>query len=315
MLDPAKLDQIRLTELASLKKKTIQSGQKSVDATQIQKALPDDLKPKGIAKLPLLLFGLGTQIPQIIEPSLQNLIQQYIPDPNVCPTPVVLDQLIAIRNDIVQSLNTIGVKIDQTGSSVTGASDFLNLTIRLISSIDIASIAASTILKVPPANALPTPGGVTSLLSDAEKFIRKSTFDNLGNSKLTKIQGTLSSASLVISIIGQYVLKAKSLLTIIDDYINKCNKNSNLLPVSKTIDDIANSQLQAQQTQNQITYNGFIIEIEEVPYTPTVIRRRAVGKNQTGIVLIQTELSFTTDNQTLINELKFIIDRDNLKAY
>jgi hypothetical protein len=312
MVDPAKLDQLRLTELASLKKKAIQSGQKSVNAEQIQKALPDDLKPKGAAKLPLLLFGLSSQIPQIIEPSLQNLIQKYIPDVNTCPSPAILQELLAQRDDIVQSLNKIGIKIDQTGKSLTGASDFLNLSLGLINTIDIASIAISAALKIPPVSTLPIPGAIPSALNDAQTFIRKTTFDNKGISKLAKIQGTLSSASLVISLTGQYVLKAKETLTIIDSYIKKCNKDANLEPISKIINDIANSQLQADQTQNQTTYNGFIIEIEEVPYTPTVTRRRAIGKDSSGIVLIQTELSFTTDSQTLINELKFIIDRDNL---
>jgi len=274
MTDPAKLDQLRLTELASLKKKTIQSGQKSVSAEQIQKALPDDLKPKGVAKLPLLLFGLSSQIPQIIEPSLQNLIQEYIPDINTCPSPEVLNQLLITRNDIVQSLNKIGVKIDQTGKSLTGASDFLNLALGLIKTTDIASIALSLALKIPPVSTLPIPGAIPSILNDAQTFIRKTTFDSAGNSKLAKIQ--------------------------------------NLDPISKIIDDVANSQLQASQSQNQTTYKGFIIEIEEVPYTPTVTRRRAIGKDTSGIVLIQTELSFTTDSQTLINELKFIIDRDNV---
>ncbi len=182
----------------------------------------------------------------------------------------------------------------------------------LIKTTDIASIALSLALKIPPVSTLPIPGAIPSILNDAQTFIRKTTFDSAGNSKLAKIQGTLSSASLVISITGQYVLKAKETLSIIDSYIKKCNKDANLEPISKIINDIANSQLQADQTQNQTTYNGFIIEIEEVPYTPTVTRRRAIGKDSSGIVLIQTELSFTTDSQTLINELKFIIDRDNL---
>jgi phosphopantetheine adenylyltransferase len=104
---------------------------------------------------------------------------------------------------------------------------------------------------------------------------------------------------------------------LIDLFLQKCDPNNinSLTPISKEIQDIANTQAQSDLTQNQTTYKGFIIEIETVPYTSTVNRKRALGKNQLGIILIQTELSFTTDEQTLINELKIIIDSQNLKAY
>jgi hypothetical protein len=315
MIDPAKLDQTRLLELASAKKNINKANEKSVNATVINDAIPEDQKPKGAAKLPTLLFSLGSQIPQIIQPSLQNLIATYIPNPDVCPDKATLDKLVFERNNIVNSLNNIGVKVDQTGASVSGVSNFLNVAIGLIGTIDTTSIAVSAALKLPPTNALPVPGVIPSLLNDAQTFIRKTTFDKYGNSKLSKLQSVLSSSSLVISIIGTYILTAKQTLSLIDDYVKKCNQYADLLDTSKEINDIADAQLQAQQTQNQTTYNGFIIEIEEVPYTPTVKRRRAVGKNTSGIILIQTELSFTTNDNTLINELKAIIDKDNLKAY
>jgi hypothetical protein len=85
--------------------------------------------------------------------------------------------------------------------------------------------------------------------------------------------------------------------------------------LSDNIISISAQQTQANATINQTTYNGFLIEIETVPYTPTVNRYRAVGKNQSGITLVQTDLSFTLEPQILINELKLIIDKDNLKAY
>ena len=311
MATPIELDQIRLEELAKAEKQSAQANQKTVDNTLIMSATPEDQKPKGTSKLPSLLFSLGSQIPQIIQPSLQNLINQYIQNVDVCPNEVTLNELITQRNNIAESLNNIGFRINQLGSSITGVSNFLNITLGLLTSVDIASVIASAAAKLLPI----TPGAVPAALNDAQTLIRKTTFDRLGNSKLSKIQGVISSSSLVISIVGTYILTAKSLLDAIDSYINKCQINPNIIPLSDVVNSIANAQLQAQQTANQIIYQGFIIEIEEVPYTSTVIRRRAVGKNQSGIVLIQTELSFTTNSGTLINELKLIIDRDNLKAY
>ena len=139
--------------------------------------------------------------------------------------------------------------------------------------------------------------------------------DDKGNSKLSKLIAIIGGASLVISIISQSILSAVESLKLIDFVLSTCDPNNSLSPISHEINSIANTQLQSQKTQNQTSYNGFIIEIVEVPYTSTVTRRKAVGKNSQGIVLIETELSFTTNNQTLINELKLIIDRDNLKAY
>lgn len=311
MATPIELEQIRQEELATAQKQSSQAGQKTVDSTLIKEATPEDQKPKGTSKLPLLIFGLGSQIPQIIQPSLQGLIQKYISNPEVCPSSVTLDELISQRNNIVTSLNGIGVRVSQLGESITGISNFLNITLGVITAIDTASIIASAAAKLVPV----IPGAVPAALNDIQTLIRKLTFDQSGNSRLSKVQSSISNSALVISIIGTYILKAKELLDQIDKYIKQCNVNSGLENISKDINDIANAQLQAQQSQNQITYNGFIIEIEEVPFTPTVTRRRAIGKNQQGIVLIQSELSFTTDNQTLINELKLIIDRDNLKAY
>lgn len=316
IIDPQKLDQQRQLDAIIAKQKLDLVEQNSVDVNEIINATPDDLKAQGNEKLPFIIYALGEQVQTILQPSLNNLIKQYVDKYNsqgVCLNPTELNELRQQRDLIVGQLNNIGRKIDQTGNTITGISSFLNTTVAVITAVETASIIASAALKVLPPPTVP--GIIPAGLNDAQTLIRKLTFDKLGNSKLTKLQSTVNSSALVISIISSYVLKAVESLKLIDFILVACDPNNPLPPINSQVNLIASSQLQASQTLNQTTYNGFIIEIEEVPYTPTVTRRRAVGKTTQGIVLISTELSFTTNGQTLINELKLIIDRDNLKAY
>ena len=254
------------------------------------------------------LSQIPPEIQTIVIPKVRSIIDDTL-NKNLCKPSV--QKLIVQRNALVTQLNFIGSNLDKITKSITGLNTFLNLVLTLIRIISIAKTAASAAAKAIPL----IPGAVPAALSDLEDAKNKLIFTETGTSKLDKNQRTIATAGISISLVNGYILTIVKLLGLLDFFLNKACPNATFEPISKGIKDSASAQQQAGTTLNQTTYNGFIIEIEEVPYTSTVTRRRALGKNQQGIILTQTELSFTTDNSTLINELKLIIDRDNLKAY
>lgn len=252
------------------------------------------------------------ELPTQIPPILKTIFASGCPNPN-SPT---IKKIITIRNGLVVSLNTIGKQLDNITQAITSLSTFLSLTEIVITNLDlIKSVlsAGSKFIPSPPG----VPGAITSGLADLETLIRKKLFTPIGEAKLPKIAGSIAAAAIPISLINIYIQQLVGILSALDIKLKQCvpNQVNDLTPISNSIIAISVLQTQANATVNQTTYNGFLIEIETVPYTPTVNRYRAVGKNQSGIVLVQTELSFTLEPQILINELKLIIDRDNLKAY
>jgi hypothetical protein len=319
-ITPEEQEQERLQQAADDQFVLAQQDAETIDAKQIENATPSDLKAMGIAKLPLLLLVIGNQVKKLIIPSLKNLIATYIQkflDANACPDKATIEKIKQQRNLIVTQLNKIGKTINIIAISLTGVATFLSLLQGAIKAIDIAKIAAKAAALAFPPLAPALPGLLATLNNAKTTTILDPT---TGNSRLQKYISIIGGAALVASIIGGFILIAVTLLNSIDAFLDKCdppvpNSENGLIPISKEIKDIAELQAKSTQTQNETTYKGFNIVIEEVPYTPTVIRRRALGQNQDGITLIQTELSFTTDDQTLINELKLIIDRDNLEAY
>ena len=252
------------------------------------------------------------ELPAQIPPILKTVFASGCPNPN-SPT---IKKIITIRNGLVVSLNTIGRQLDNITRAITSLSTFLSLTELVITNLDLIKTilsAGSKFIPSPPG----VPGIITSGLADLESLIRKKLFTPTGEARLPKIAGSIAAAAIPISIINIYIQQLVGILSALDIKLKQCvpNQVNDLTPISDSIIAISVIQAQADATINQTTYNGFLIEIETVPYTPTVNRYRAVGKNQSGIVLTQTDLSFTLEPQILINELKLIIDKDNLKAY
>ena len=246
MSTPQELEQQRQIEASNAKLKLDLAGKNTVDTNEIQKGTPEDLKAQGAAKLPFIIYTLGGQVKTILQPSLNNLIKQYIEKYNsqgVCLNPIELVELRQQRDLIVEQLNNIGTKIDSLGTTITGISFFLNTIIGIIQTTDLAAIATSIALKLPPANALPTPSIITTLLNDSQTLIRKLTFDEYGNSKLTKYQSVLGGSALVLSIVSNYILIAVESLKSIDSVLITCDPNNSLSDINSQIKSIADTQL------------------------------------------------------------------------
>lgn len=241
--------------------------------------------------------------------------------PPSCPPQPVLKNIINIRNNLLGSLEKI-VQILQT---ITVALTIASIGLRISKSIlktlrgiklSILIVGKQLSLFVPP---LRLPAGLQSALSEIDIIAEQQKYTLTGTPKIDKLESAINSVAPPIAVISTTINTAILLLRILDIFLLKClienNIKDELTPISEDLQNINNRQEIAEETLNQTSYQGFIIEIEEVPFNPTVIRRKAVGINQSGIKLIETPLSFTTNPQTLIEELKLIIDRDNLKAY
>jgi len=277
-----------------------------IDINTILGAIPN--KQTAVQKLATLLIRKVTENENLIQAPLNNLLNQ-LPTDGTCPEPALLQSILDKRNNIVDFLNKFGNFLDVTTSTYTGTNVAFNALLTTIRGINVSKIAASGGVKI-----LPTaPGFVTALLNDLGDLSDKLTFDSLGESKLSKIKSGLDTLNVSLAIVSSFIKNIIQILNSLDALLLPClNENQTLTPVSDSLVKIATD---STQSIDNSTYQGFIFQIEEVPFSPTVTRRKAIAFNQSGVPLLETPLSFTTNNQTLIDELKLIIDRDNLKAY
>lgn len=281
-----------------------------IEENIITNATPLNLKQKGLAVLGTILTNQAMVFADKIIPTLEKTLLGF---KEGCPTNKELARIVNTRNNIVGQSDSISKTISKIISTIAKASIGISTLIGLIRVLKITKKGIAIAAKVIPAG---LPGAIPAAISDIDDLITNKTFDIEGNTKIAPIRSAIDGIAVPLALISFYIAKFISITSILDKNIQECSTNPlTLPPVSEELVEISQIQDQAEESPNLSTYQGFILEIEKVPYSPTVNRIRAVGKNQDGIILIQTELSFTPVDQIMINELKFIIDRDNLKAY
>lgn len=253
----------------------------------------------------------------------------------ICPSPSQIDKLIRTRNNLVNRLTKIYNKVERLSNTVSGVSNFLSL---ILTGIKIAGGLAQGIIVGTAIIPFPIPAAVNSVVEGAQGLIEKAKFKNDGSQRLTPLVGGLISANIAVKLFASALREVICTVEAIDASILECSTPQaeiedqpitltqeqssrlqeiqvSLVPIPQEIisfieQDVAEDEESATET----SYRGFSFEIETIPFTPTVNRTRALALNRDGIALLQTELSFTSTPDILIQELKFIIDRDNLRA-
>lgn len=241
--------------------------------------------------------------------------------PDVCPPQEVLDKVLNIRNSLVTSLNSSSESIQTLGTTISGLLTLADVQTLLVKTLSIAKRGTSLIAKAIPFG---LPGAIPALLSDLEDLKNSILFTTTGAPKLERITSVLSSGTLALANVNQQLIKIINLLNSIDSVLKKCNPDVELTSLNSALLDLQSVTTQSNTTTTPVVdstlqpstnnYKGFTLEIQESQFSENLIQKIGIAKNASGIILLKTSPSFTNNPQTLIEELQFIINRDNLKA-
>ncbi len=256
------------------------------------------------------------EVLEIIKPKAQELALSLInTKPPYCPTPEEGKRILDKYNNLLDVVETISLILNGTSATLNIITQVVDGSLTAKSALNIAKIAVNQALKIPPLVTLPTPTAITSILTDVEDAVSLITFKADGTPILKEERTKLGTGAFYLSLAAAVVNIILLILRLLKPLLQTCGLEANE-PGPET-----NKFIQEAETTNQSntkqSFRGFTFEIVEVrlPNDPTVTRRIAQALNTEGIIALQTEPSFTQNPKVLIEELKLIIERDNLKAF
>ena len=256
--------------------------------------------------------SLKEEVLQELKPKAKELALSLInKKPPYCPTPEEGEKILKKYNSLLKVIEDISLILNISSLTLNTITVALDASLGAKSALNIAKIATNQAMKILPV----TPGVLPSVITDVEDAVSLITFKADGTPILKDQKNGLEIGAFYLSMAAAVVNIVLLILKLLKPLLETCGLEANE-PGPETNRFVQEAET-TNQSNTQQSYRGFTFEIVEVklPNDPTVTRRIAQALNTEGIVALQTEPSFTQNPKVLIEELKLIIERDNLKAY
>jgi len=270
-------------------------------------------KGKETAKKQLIPFIIKLLLPfglPVVQAILNKIPIDKVKGQMLCPKKDKLSELVKKRNKTTKKINSLYKTISTMSKIALG----INIALQVIK----VGILAIGIIPFPMPPAVPIGADILGKI-------------------LQKLGVFISVATIALAVFGTVLGLILGLLKALDALIQTCLQSQNTaesagnnagetsIETFEKINDELNlfinestgvdNQTVINNINNQ-TYKGFTLELSMDPYNPLKYPKRfAQALTRTGVPVLKTDSSFTSDPQLLIEQLKFLIDSNpNLTA-
>ena len=283
------------------------------DSTSL--VISEEQKQQGLAKLQSLVLNqalviANQQLPAIITLAADKLgidLSKDVAD-YLCPADeTIVRNIIGQFNNTIDAINNSILFLDKIKGVIDTTQPYIDTTEKIIGTLNtLLPVLITTISSFPVA----LPGAVVSAVDAIDIVKEQLVFTPDGLPRLSILNSSIGGVSSVFTLAQGPLSQINDIVSKLSEVLKKCLNDPTI--VINELDPTINSILPSTQTpvsNEDTSYNGYSLQIEEQNFSPTLIQRRAVAKNNQNITIVATPYSFTTDNQTLIDELKSIIDK------
>ena len=306
-------EQLEIENFSPDQEKLLKKENRKDFITKLTERLINQIKTKLIPSILLMIGTFGAsgleKLSKKKNLSPKDLKSQAL----TCPADIEgLNIIIAKKNKLTKQLNALNRGINQIVK-------FLGIPPKIISGaekgIGAAKIAVNTAAFIPSTSVTPVPVGPILIAKDVIEFLED---------LIDKQKAKLGPGEFQLNFLKSEIQKVVNLLGLLDSLIEKCgeelgleNGNNEEVSNAAAAQVAASTEEQSNQLSPVVTnVNGFDMDVINVDNVTIggIKRRRAIARNKAGVIMLQGEPSFSSNDQILIDELVFYIQQNDLKA-